>query len=75
MKRHNDNIKKMKIAVKSEKIARLQFRRTSSEGTHNQKYPNQGIEHLLPDVVLIIVLIVLFDLCYGVFTFLDELFS
>jgi hypothetical protein len=61
----------MKIAVKSERIARLEF----SEGTRNQKYPNQGIEYLLPDVVLIIVLIVLFDLCYGVFNFLDELFS
>ena len=61
----------MKIAVKSEKIARLQF----SEGTHNQKYPNQEIKYLLPDVVLIIVLIVLFDLCYGVFNFLHELFS
>jgi hypothetical protein len=59
------------LQLNQEKIARLQF----SEGTHNQKYPNQGVKYLLPDVVLIIVLIVPFELCYGVFDFLDELFS
>lgn len=39
-------------------------------GVHNQKQPD-----LLPDVLLIIVLVVLFELRYGVLNFLDELIS
>jgi hypothetical protein len=49
-----------------ENRARLQF----SGGVHSQKQPD-----LLPDAVLIIVLVVLFELRYGVLNFLDELIS
>jgi hypothetical protein len=43
----------VKIAIESERIVRLLF----SEGTYKQKYPNQVIKHLLPDVVLVTPLV------------------
>ena len=68
MKSCQNNTQIIHVAVG--RISRLQF----SEGFHPD-YQNLAIKYLLLDVVLIIVLIVLFELCHRVFNFLDELFS
>jgi len=70
MKSCQNNTQIIHIAVKSGRIPTLQF----SEGFHPD-YQNLAIKYLLLDVVLIIVLIILFELCHRVFNFLDELFS
>lgn len=65
------DIKRIRVPHKSGRIAAtLKFTKGTTRNTQIKE-----LKYLLLDVVLIIVLIVLFELCHRVFNFLDELFS